>query len=131
VVELRHNSSPGARLLAAWSTDGVTWRSSGELPVAAGGRVASVGPAGGKGVFALLAGAKGNETLAEAEPERVRWQKLQAPPKGTKTVVFSSTGAAKALSVDKSVLEVWALDSASVWHKAQALHVQIEYGSSG
>jgi hypothetical protein len=118
----------GFDLVGAWSTDGRTWQTSAYLRVPTGLRIASVGPAQGAGVFALLVSGGGRAEVAVTGGPGAQWRWLPAPPAGTQTVVFGP--ATEALAVDQSVLDVWRL-SGQAWRRAQVLHVPIQYGSSG
>jgi hypothetical protein len=132
-------SRQGAAVLAAWHTPTGPWRSSPPLAIPAGAQLASLGPAGGAGVFVLLSG--GNERLAVAGPGQA-WHQLPTPPAGTETIAFgvgthratkvgpdAPDGSVTALAVNQSTLNAWALVG-SAWRRGQVVHVSIQYGSS-
>lgn len=118
-----------SRLVAAWTVNGTSWRASPYLRLGAGERLASVGPASGQEVFALVRGVDGGEKLDVAGGPGSLWKELPAPPAATETIAFGSSGTAQALAVHQSVLDVWDLTGGS-WRAGQVLHVPIQYGSS-
>jgi hypothetical protein len=117
-------------LLAAWSEHGgVDWALSPALPLSAGQRLSSLGPAGGEGQFALITSSSGAEQLDVVNGPGASWRPLPAPPAGTATVAWAP--APQALVADNTVLTVWTLEPASsAWVKAQTINVPIQFGSS-
>ena len=61
------------------------------------------------------------------------WQRLPALPAGTATLATPPAGQPEALAVHRGTLTVWTLSAAGAqsWIVAQAIGVQIPYGSSG
>jgi hypothetical protein len=61
------------------------------------------------------------------------WQRLPALPAGTATLATTPAGQPEALAVHRGTLTVWTLSAAGAqsWVVAQAIGVQIPYGSSG
>ncbi|HTZ64453.1 MAG TPA: hypothetical protein VMB51_10140 [Solirubrobacteraceae bacterium] len=117
-------------LIAAWYAGG-RWSGSAPLPVGLSERVASVGPTGSDGMFALLTSASRPARLALASGPGAGWRQLPSPPAGTATVAFDPSAGAEALAVQGSTLDVWTLDRGTrAWARRQSLKVDVEYGSS-
>lgn len=131
VALLGLSSPPQASLLAAWARGGAAWEASAPLVLHKGWRLASYGPAGGSGLFALLAGPRGAGQLETVAAPGGTWHQLYAPPAGTATVAYSARGAVETLAVNSTVLTVWALPLArDGWVKYEVVHVPIQFGSS-
>lgn len=110
---------------------GPRWSISSALPLAAGDQVASIGPSGEDGLFALLQGPSGADRLVVADRGKADWQQLPPPPEGTGTVAFDAGGPAQALVASGSRFSVWSLSPASkAWHEGEVTHVPVQYGSS-
>jgi hypothetical protein len=154
IIELHPPRPATESLLAAWSSDGTSWRASGYLRLPAGEHLTSLGPAGGQGVFVLMTGAGDQEKLAVVNgPGSRSWYFLPAPPAETQTVTFGPLGSAQALAVNQSVIDVWDLAGGGGaggggaggggaggggartrgvgWHQSQVMHIAIQYGASG
>jgi hypothetical protein len=114
-----------ATIVAAWSADGGTrWTLS--PPLTTSGQ-AITAAAFGPGQAAAVITAGGHAAALAAG----RWQQLPALPAGTAALALS-TGATDALAVHQATLTVWQLTSpGGSWTRAQAINVQIQYGSSG
>jgi hypothetical protein len=129
-------------LVAAWAASAKgAWRLSAPLVLGRGDRLVSFGATPTSGVFALIAASDGRKELAAApglapgaEPEAgAGWRHLPAPPQTTATVAYLPGGTIDALAVNKTVLTVWALASASAsakWVKGQVLDEPVQFGSS-
>ncbi len=123
-------------LIASWTADGTSWQDSLPLHVAHGQRLVSYGPTAGGGIFALLAGRKGDQQLDTVGEPAGTWHPLPAPPPDTATIAYPTGGGANALAVHGTVLTVWQLLPASDrpasdrWSEIQVLHVPIQFGSS-
>jgi hypothetical protein len=114
-----------ASLFAAWSADGgARWAVSAPFPLGPA-RVfsSSVVPAG---TIVL------NGTAPTFIPVAGSWRSLPAVPAGTATVAPGPAGGFDALAVHGTRLTVWQFDAVTVtWRATQALHVPIQFGSSG
>lgn len=119
-------------LVAAWSANGgQAWVTSQALAIGAGSQLASVGAAGGDGLYTLLNHAGGSTKLDVVDGPGSPWVALVSPPRGTATVAFAPGVAPEALVVDGATLNVWTLDQESTaWIEGQRVKVPIQYGSS-
>jgi hypothetical protein len=117
----------GTVLLAAWSASGGQWALSPSLPLG-GAQVmsASAGPTGGIGI--VLNGRAG-VTLSGPESS---WQWLPFLPAGTQTLALGPRAQVDALAAAGTTFTDWAwAPGSAAWAKTQALHVPVQYGSSG
>ncbi|HMK97793.1 MAG TPA: hypothetical protein VK425_09630 [Acidimicrobiales bacterium] len=107
------------------------WSASPPLAVADNEQVASFGPAGPGGFFALLQEPSGADRLAVSGRRGGPWQQLPAPPPGAATVAFNADGPTNALVAQGTRFSVWSLRPGSqIWAKAQVTDVPVQYGSS-
>ena len=122
-------NASGTSLVAAWGTGSGGWSASAPLRLGRGQQVAAFGPAGGTGLFVLLHGASGHETLMVGQ-RSAGWQELPSPPPRTATVAFGGA-TVDALSADVTVLTFWSLSPGpSRWAVRQVMHVPLQFGSS-
>jgi hypothetical protein len=122
----------GTSLVAAWAGSGGQWSVSGALRLSSSQRVLSIGPAGGVGMFVVLAESGTSEEADVVGGPGVSWQLLPALPKGTSTLAFGPANAVDALAVNDTAFADWLLSPGSThWVKGQAIGVPIEFGSSG
>jgi hypothetical protein len=116
-------------LVAAWSHRAGLWATSAPFRLGRGEQVASVGPADGNGLFALLQEPSGPKALMVAG-RSTGWQELPSPPSSTATVAFVGERV-DALSPDGTVLTIWSLSpGADRWARRQLVDVPVQFGSS-
>jgi hypothetical protein len=126
---LQAGTGHGARLLAAWSTDGTHWTVSSPLPVADGQVLASGAGPGASGAWVLLAGGRA-ETVAGPG---AAWHALPAPPRGTTVLAAGPAGTLDALAASGGTLTVYRLTSmtsSGAWQRTQVVRVPVQLGSS-
>ena len=129
---LRLSSGSANSYVVARTTSGTSWTVSGPLDESSNARLSSTGAITGGGfVLTLTQGAQTH--AAFLAPGAEQWSPLPDPPSGAATVSVSASGAASAFVVDRSQLEVYALDASGrpSWVRSQTIHVPIQYGSSG
>jgi hypothetical protein len=124
-VLLQAGTGPTASLLAAWTSDGTSWRLSSPLPAGAGPVLAS-GTGPGRTVWVLLPGGR---AWAVSGPGAT-WRALPPVPHGTAALAGGTGGVIDALAVARSALTVYRLAPAG-WARTQVISVPIQYGSSG
>ena len=126
IALLTAGTGPGARLLAAWSTDGRHWTLAPPLPLhGAGLTSASFGPGG---TAAVITTANHGQIIAAAGSS---WLPLPPLPPGTATLAPGPGGAADALAVHGGTLTIWQhVTGGATWTKIQVVNVPIPYGSS-
>ena len=119
-------------LTAAWSIDGGQhWTESPRLLLAGSQQITSFGPAGGSGVFALVADPDGTDRLYTITTPGRTWSQLPPPPAGTATLAITTPGQPQALAVNNTKLTVWTLTPNSrQWTTTQTVPVNIQFGSS-
>ena len=118
-------------LVAAWAGSGGQWSVSGALLLSSSQRVLSIGPAGGLGMFVLLAESGGSEEGAVVASPAASWELMPALPRGTSTLAFGPANRVDALTVNDTAFADWLLSpGSSHWVKGQAISVPIEFGSS-
>jgi hypothetical protein len=126
---LEVSDGTGNSLVVAWAGTSGAWSRSPALPLGAGEKVASVGPATGTGLFVLLDAPSGRDRLMVARIS-AGWHELTSPPAGTATVAFGEANA-DALVANGTVLSVWSLaPSSNAWARGQVIRVPIQFGSS-
>ena len=122
---LQAGTGQAASLLAAWSSDGTSWRMSSPLPAGTWPVVASgTGPGGA--VWVLLPGGRARAVSGPG----AAWRTLLPVPRGTAALAAGTGGAFDALAVSRGTLTVYRLTPAG-WAKIQVISVPIQYGSSG
>jgi hypothetical protein len=118
-------------LVAVWLSSKHRWAISAPLPMAASERLASVGPAGGSGLFALLTEQSGADRVEVIAGPGHDWRELPPPPPGTETIAFRTATTADAFAVHNTVLTISALSpSPHAWVRTQVMNVSIPFGSS-
>jgi len=118
-------------LVAAWSVSTGHWTTSSALRVSAGASVASFGPVGGSGLFALVQSAGSRDTLAVTNHSDPTWRDLPSPPVGTATIAFASPSSAAAFVATTVVVTIWSLNPATNrWVAGHVVDVPIQFGSS-
>jgi hypothetical protein len=123
---LRAGASGSAGLRAAWTANGTQWSASAALPLH-GAEVRASGTGPGGALWALLSDGRA-ETLAGPG---ATWRELPVPPQGTAALAAGPDGVYDALVVSAATLTIDQVTSdGRAWHKAQAIKVPIQYGSS-
>jgi hypothetical protein len=128
VALLAAGTGPAASILTAWSADNARhWTLSPPFRLNGATLTAtSLGPAGAAAI--VLNGNRGMTIASTA----TGWQALPTLPAGTATLAPGPAGSFDALAVHRTKLTVWQLTNGSAaWATIQAIHVPIQYGSSG
>ncbi len=145
---LAAGSGASTVVIAAWSADGGTsWTQS---PLLAAGRASTGSDSASTSAPSVSFGADGSvsivlpaSTTGGSSARRAggavigwqgtSWQRLPPLPAGTATLAATPAGQPEALAVHGGTLTVWKLSTAGAqsWIVAQAIGVQIPYGSSG
>ncbi len=128
---LRLSSGRSNSYVVARTTSGASWTVSGPLDESSSADLSSTGAITGGG-FVLTLDQGAQTHAAFLAPGAEQWSPLPDPPSGAATVSVSASGAASAFVVDRSQLEVYALDPSGQpsWVRSQTIHVPIQYGSS-
>ncbi len=116
-----------AVLLAAWSNGVGRWTLS--PPLRLGGAVVRSVSAGSGGALGIVLNDRAGVTLTGPGAS---WQWLPFLPAGTQALAPGPAGRADALAAAGTTFTDWTWTAGSAaWARAQALHVPIQYGSSG
>ena len=128
VALLVAGTGPAASLLAAWSADsGSHWVLS--PPFRLNGATLSSASFGPGDTTAIVLNGNRGETAAGPGAS---WRALPALPPGTATLAPGPAGGFNALAAGRTTMTVWQLAPGSAaWARAQAIDVNVQFGSSG